>query len=234
MRLRQDFADDASLAEAAGSFFIASALEAIKAKGSFSVALSGGRGPLGMFRRLLQRASELDWPKLEIYWADERWVPFSHPDSNFGTARRLFLDLLPRPGPVLHPWDTSLVQPHEAALAYEAQLKQRFPPGGPFFDLCILGMGPDGHTASLFPGSLSLLEQEKLCLDVIQPSTKQGRLTLTLPVLNACASVLFLIQGTDKARLLDAVFAGHEPSKALPVARIEPTNGILRVFTSFC
>jgi 6-phosphogluconolactonase len=215
------FPTEAALAEAAADLFVQAGAEALAQRGSYRVALSGGRGPQGMFAALAERPRALDWAKVELYWADERWVEAGDSQSNFGEARRRWLDHWAA-GPRCFPMVGAALTPAAAAAAYAALLMGRFGAELPAFDLVLLGMGPDGHTASLFPGQASLDERQRLCLAVTQPATGQARLTLTLPVLNAARRCAFLLGGAEKAGLLARVLAGQSD---VPAARVHPAAG---------
>jgi 6-phosphogluconolactonase len=208
-----------SLASAAAQRFIQLASQSIKKTGKFTVALSGGRGPQGMFRELLKRSESVDWRVIEIFWVDERWIGFEDEQSNCGNARRLLLDALSPPPTKIFPMFIPGESPEKAAEVYERRLRGRFGAEGPFFDLCLLGMGADGHTASLFPKQEAALEQNHLCLAVKHPETGQERLTLTLPVINACRHVLFLLSGAEKSATLSAVLRGEA---TFPAALVKP------------
>jgi len=215
------FDTEAALAQAAADLFIALGKEAIAARGRFRAALSGGRGPRGLFVNLSHRPKDLDWSRVELYWVDERWVPFIESDSNYGECQRLWLDGL-APGPLRFPMYDRGLQPDTAAHAYEERLVKNFGAALPVFDLALMGMGPDGHTASLFPGQPSLEERERLCLAVRHYQTGQQRITLTLPVINASRRCVFLLSGADKAGLLAEVLAGKAD---VPAARVHPSQG---------
>lgn len=217
------FPSPSDQAQAAADLFVAWGQEALKARGVFRAALSGGSGPLGLFAALAQRPQALDWARVELYWVDERWVAPTDPASNYGEARRHWLDLLPM-GPDCSPMFNPQLQPDAAAQAYAELLQARTSEAVPVLDLILLGMGLDGHTASLFPGQASLDEDRRLCLALRHPSTGQSRLTLTLPVLNAGRRCVFLLQGSEKAALLAEVLAG---ASTLPAARIRPSQGEL-------
>jgi 6-phosphogluconolactonase len=212
--------DDADLARLAADFFIEQGKEALARRGGFNAALSGGRGPQGLFRALAGRPGALDWAKVTLYWVDERYVPFKDTDSNFGTACRLWLDHLSS-GPRLRPMYREGLDVATAAREYAAQLRSELGPGTPVLDLCLLGMGPDGHTASLFPGQPSLSESSRLCLAVKQPSSGQDRLTLSFPVINASRRVAFIAQGAEKAGLISQVLSGHSD---VPAARVRAAH----------
>ncbi|HTB34348.1 MAG TPA: 6-phosphogluconolactonase [bacterium] len=212
--------DDEDLARLAADHFIGQGREALAKRGRFNAALSGGRGPLGLFRALAGRPGDLDWSKVTLYWVDERYVPFKDPDSNFGAACRLWLDALSA-GPTLRPMFKEGMDAETASRDYAALLRSELGPGTPVLDLCLLGMGPDGHTASLFPGQPSLSESSRLCLAVRHPSSGQERLTLTYPVLNASRNVAFIANGAEKAALLAQVLAG---AADVPAARVRPAQ----------
>jgi 6-phosphogluconolactonase len=215
------FPTEAAQAEAAADLFIAWGAEAIRVQGRFRVALSGGRGPRGLFQALAKRPKALDWVKVELYWVDERWVPWESPESNYGEASRLWLAAMAQ-GPACFPMFNAASDAAASARAYEIILSQRFGQVPPVFDLILLGMGPDGHTASLFPGQASLDETRRLCLAVRQPATGQERLTLTLPVLTAARRCVFILSGAEKAELLAQVLAGKS---TVPASRVVPTHG---------
>jgi len=204
-------------AQAAADLFIACGIESIRERGGFRAALSGGRGPRGLFKNLAGRAASMDWGKVELYWVDERWVPWSDADSNYGEAGRIWLDgWATRPS--CFPMYGEGLGLENAARAYEELLVGNFGCKLPVFDLVLLGMGQDGHTASLFPGHASLDETARLCLGVRQPATGQERLTLTLPVLNAARRRVFMLGGGEKAALLAEILAGGRSD--LPAARV--------------
>jgi 6-phosphogluconolactonase len=217
------FPTEAAQAAAAADLLVAWGAEAIRVHGRFRVALSGGRGPRGLFLALAKRPKALDWSKVELYWVDERWVPWTSPESNYGEANRLWLASMAQ-GPACFPMFNGALDAAAAARAYEIILSQRFGQVPPVFDLVLLGMGPDGHTASLFPGQASLDETRRLCLAVLQPATGQERLTLTLPVLTAARRCVFILSGAEKAELLAQVLAG---TANVPAARVIPTHGEL-------
>jgi 6-phosphogluconolactonase len=203
------------------------AREAIAARGVFHVALAGGSTPRALHELLA--GSGADFSCWHVWFGDERHVPHEHADSNYRMAQESLIgpaDL--RPDHV-HPFPTQL-DPADAALAYENDLRAHLPPGQgateglPRFDLILLGMGEDGHTASLFPTDPRRHEQNKLVLAVEAPGVKHRRLTLTFPVLNAARSVLFLIAGAGKAEVLAQVL---ESSPTLPAGEVAPCDGEL-------
>ena len=216
-------ADEAEQAAVCADLFIDSGRQALGARGAYKVALSGGRGPRGLYRALEARRGDLDWGRVELYWVDERWVEPQSPESNYGEARRLWLDAwTASAGPVCHPMFRADLEPEAAADAYSALLSARVGRPWPVFDLALLGMGPDGHTASLFPGQPSLDERLRACLAVRQPASGQQRLTLTLPALNAARRCVFVLAGAEKAALLKRVLAGESD---VPAARVRPAAG---------
>lgn len=215
------FPSDAEQAEAAADLFVTLGLEALGARGRFRAALSGGRGPRLLFKHLAGRAQTLDWRKVELYWVDERWVEWKSPESNYGETRRLWLDSL-KPEPLCFPMYRGPGNPEAAAEAYEALLNHRTGTLPPVLDLVFLGMGADGHTASLFPGQSSLTETKRSCLAVRHPATGQERLTLTLPALNAARNCVFLLSGAEKAAVLVRALKG-DPE--LPAARVHWEQG---------
>lgn len=209
--------------------FISTARESVDRKGCFTVALSGGNTPRKMHRMLAAQpyAAEVDWAYTHIFWVDERCVPRDDPDSNFGAAWKDFLSRVPIPGENLHAVKGEL-PPGKGAGDYEADLADFFGLGEgdfPVFDLIFLGMGGDGHTASLFPGDPALLETRRRVVAVRGGVPEVDRVTMTLPVLNGAKRIVFLVTGREKARTVRAVLCGE--SRLLPAARIQPRNGDL-------
>lgn len=223
--------DGEALARAAADAFVQHTTMAVAERGRATVALSGGSTPKRM-GELLAGAPDRDrvpWDKLDVFWGDERWVPESSPESNAGVARRTFLDQVPIAADQVHPFPTEGDDPEAAASAYEATLRDVFavPTGIPAFDLVLLGMGDDGHTASLFPRTTALHETRALAVANRVPQLETVRLTLTYPVLNAGREVLFLIGGAGKADALAAVLTGPERPEELPAQGIRPAPGRL-------
>jgi 6-phosphogluconolactonase len=199
------------VARAAADLFVATAAEAVRTAGSFGVALSGGTTPAAFFGELRapERAGEVDWKAVHLFWGDERCVPPDHPDSNFGMAHREFLAYLPPPLPVLHRIRGE-DDPVVSAGAYEAELRgfsAGRPAGRQGLDLVFLGLGADGHTASLFPGTGALEETERWVRENTSPGPGTWRVTLTLPAIHASRLVVFLVTGREKAGILARVLA---------------------------
>lgn len=186
-------------------------------EGPFRIALSGGSTPRKLYGILARR--DLPWERLHLFLGDERYVPSDHPDSNFRMVRETLLDGSPLAPERVHRWRTEL-GPHEAAAEYEADLAREFGPGRPVFDLVLLGMGDDGHTASLFPGSPALGVTDRLTAANDVGGDKGWRLTFTFPLLNAGRRVMFLIAGAAKAPALRHVLAGQD----YPAAHVHGTE----------
>jgi 6-phosphogluconolactonase len=206
--------------------------QAIANHGRFTFVLSGGSTPRQLYSLLASEkyVSTIDWTHVDFFWGDERCVEPDHPDSNYRMARESLLDVIkPDPSRVHRMLGEEL--PERAAAAYEALLHKFFmvAPHGPppSFDLVLLGMGPDGHTASLFPGTAALDETVRWVVPNWVPETEARRLTMTFPILNAATNVLFLVTGADKAERVKQVLEHTPGSEALPAARIRPTSGLL-------
>jgi 6-phosphogluconolactonase len=237
------YPDAEALAEAAATLFVTLTREAIAARGRATVALSGGSTPLGLFRRLAtpQFVSQTNWSKIHLFWGDERFVPPDHPDSNYGAARQALIEHVPIPADQVHRMRGEL-PPETAAEEYERELRAFFAQGRdlsswPRFDLLFLGLGADGHTASLFPGAAVLHETSRWVVayfaDAAPRPTLPGlthawRITLTPPVINAARTVAFLVSGADKAECLEQVLAGPEQPDLIPAQIVRPTEGHLR------
>jgi 6-phosphogluconolactonase len=191
--------------------------------GRIAVCLTGGATPAPVYERLAVAPyrSELPWDRIHWFWTDDRFVPPGDPLSNAGMARRTLLDRIPVPPGTIHQIPTAAANPDEAATLYEAELK-RFHGSGqiagrPLFDLVLMGLGPDGHTASLFPGRAALDEKERWAIGVEDPGfdPRVPRVTLALPILAATREMLFLVSGEDKR----AAFAKVRRGDDLPAAR---------------
>jgi len=224
----QVFDDVPALTEAACRFVIERAQEAIAAHPKFTLALTGGSTPRGLYQRLSEHPT-LPWDRFELFFGDERAVPLDHPDSNAGMAR----DTLTRhpfvPPERVHRMRGELPV-EEAAADYEATLRRLFPEaaasaGVPRFDLLLLGLGPDAHVASLFPGSSALHEQKAWVVSNWVDKLGVDRITLTYPVLNQAANTLFLVAGADKAWAVQEALQGQLSLDEAPVRGVRPLSG---------
>jgi 6-phosphogluconolactonase len=219
----------AELFQAAAEEFAELAKKAVQATGQFTVALSGGSTPKGMFNLLAgEKFASIPWDKIYFFWGDERHVPPDHPDSNYRMAYEALLSKVPVPAENVFRVPTANKDADAAALAYEETLKTFFklrPGEVPRFDLILLGMGPDGHTASLFPDSAALHEDKRLVVANWVEKFKTHRITFTYPVLNNAACVTFLVAGEDKAPALHEVL--ENKNSGLPAQLVRPENGRL-------
>jgi 6-phosphogluconolactonase len=214
---------------AAAERIVSCASAAIAARGRFSWVLSGGNTPQRLYMLLATKdyASRIDWARVHFFWGDERCVPPDHPDSNYRMARESLFDVVKPPPENVHRMHGER-EPAQAAEAYAAVLREFFGlPGGvpPHFDLILLGMGDDGHTASLFPGSAALLEEERWVVANWAEKLGTWRLTFTLPVLNAARRVAFLVAGADKAGRLAQLFSREPGGAPLPAQLVRPASG---------
>lgn len=217
----------AELFEAGAAEFAALASQAVQASGKFTVALSGGSTPRTLYS-LLATKSGIPWDKICFFWGDERHVPPDNPESNYRTAHEALLSKVPvRPENIFR-IRAEEKDPATAAQQYEQSLKDFFhlsPGEFPRFDLVLLGVGPDGHAASLFPGTAALNEKQRLVVANWVPKFNTHRITFTFPVLNAAACVIFLASGPDKAEILHQVL--EKSSANLPSQRVHPSHGNL-------
>jgi 6-phosphogluconolactonase len=224
-------ANPEELARAAAEEFVNLAGEAILAKEFFTVVLSGGSTPRGLYSLLAGDASlraQLPWEKIHFFWGDERHVPPEHPDNNYRMAKDAMLSKVPVPPANVHRIRSENPDAGQAAGEYEETLRAffRLKIGEmPKFDLVLLGMGPDGHTASLFPGIQGLREQNRMIVANWVERLKDYRITMTLPLLNHAACVLFLVSGEEKAEILRAVLEGAPEREVLPAQLVHPVNG---------
>jgi 6-phosphogluconolactonase len=215
------------LSTAAAELFAAEAARAVARQGRFSVLLAGGETPRRCYELLAQAplCDRVPWERVHVFWGDERCVPAADPRSNAGMARRALLDRVPVPPEQVHAilCDRS---PREAAQAYAADLRGFFA-GPPRFDLALLGLGADGHTLSLFPGALPPDAGEQRVVVAHRPGEDMDRVTLTAPVVNAAACVVFLVAGGTKAAVLRELLEGAPDPQRLPARLIRPVGGRL-------
>jgi 6-phosphogluconolactonase len=215
------------LFEAAAAEFAARASEAVRVNGRFTVALSGGSTPKTLYA-LLATKSAIPWDKIDFFWGDERHVPPDQPESNYRMADEALLSKIPTPPENIFRIHAEEKDAAAAALQYEQTLKKFFhsaPGQFPRFDLILLGTGPDGHTASLFPGTAALNENQRLVVSNWVPKFNTHRITFTFPVLNAAACVIFLASGADKAPILHEILENSAAN--LPSQKVQPVNGKL-------
>lgn len=220
------FRDLDELSESAAANIRTLAAETVSRKGRFSVALSGGNTPRTLHHLLATRhRDEIPWESVFVFFGDERYVPHSDKESNFLMARQTLLDMVPIPASNIFPIPTNLPGAELAAAAYEEELRKVFGDRGTSFDLLILGMGKEGHTASLFPGSAALDESRKWTAAVEVPALPPRRITLTFPVLNRSAAVYFLVSGSDKSSALKEVLGDAGDYHDYPAKGIAPSTG---------
>lgn len=217
----------AELFETAAAIFTAQAAEAVRAHGRFAVALSGGSTPKALYA-LLATKPGIPWDKVCFFWGDERHVPPDDPDSNYRMVNESLLSKIQVPPENIFRIHAEEKDAATAAQQYEQTTKDFFhlsPGQFPRFDLILLGTGPDGHTASLFPGTAALNETQRLVVANWVPKFNTERLTFTYPVLNAAACVTFLASGPDKASILQEIL--ENSAAGLPSQKVRPTNGKL-------
>ncbi len=220
------FTDAEALSRGAAALFVHLAERAVATRGRFVVALSGGGTPRRSYELLAEPAfaARVAWPLVHVFWGDERCVPLDDPLSNARLAREAWLDQVPIPAAQVHPIGCQ-ANPADAARQYEDELRHFFRGGPPRFDLVFLGLGENGHTASLFPGSAALAEQERWAVEVYVPDQDLYRVTLTLPVINGAAVVAFLVAGAAKAQVLSQVLDGPRDPQRLPAQLVNPRSG---------
>ncbi len=222
------YPDLESLSRGAAGLFARLAQQAVTVRGRFSVALSGGRTPRRAYEILARPPfrEQVPWDRAHIFWGDERCVPPDDPRSNARLAREVLLDHVPLPRTRIHPFSCS-PNPAAGAREYEALLRDFFPGTSPGLDLVLLGLGEDGHTASLFPYNRALEEREAWTAAVYLPSEDLHRVTLTPAFINQAAAVAFLVAGAAKARVLREVLQGPRDPRRLPGQLINPEGGEL-------
>lgn len=203
--------------------------EQIKYRDHVYVALSGGSTPALLFDVLAaEMAQSVDWTKVHFFWVDERCVASTDPESNYGNTQKRFFEKISIPSENIHPvhgWD----DPLKEAVRYTGEILSVVPchKNFPVFDLLLLGMGNDGHTASIFPGQLDLFELNSICSVSQHPETGQKRITLTGKVINNAAEIIFLVTGDQKAEKIKSIIHNEDESKTFPAKKVKPVNGQL-------
>jgi len=217
------------ISRAAAEIFVEAAREAAAARGFFSVALSGGNTPRRLHELLAFEpfCDQIPWRKVHIFWGDERCVLPDDPRSNYRMARETLLERVALPPENIHPMRGDL-PPAQAAARYAAELQQFFDPASPIFDLILLGLGDNAHTASLFPHTPVLAESTRWVADVTIPELGMSRITLTAPLINQARQVVFLVSGAAKAHALRMVLEGAYQPLEYPAQLIHPSGARLR------
>jgi len=216
-----------ALSEAAAESLVALVEAALQESDRFTIALSGGSTPRTLYQRLAGKYRALiPWRQVQAFWGDERYVSPEDPRSNYRMARETLLDHVPIPRENVHPIPTLLPQAEDSAEAYEQELMSHFPGQWPRFDLVLLGMGPDGHVASLFPYNSALEEEARVVTAVrAEHADPPMRLTLTLPAINHAKNIYFLVAGKEKTAALERAFAENPDPKAAPASAVRPAEG---------
>lgn len=214
--------DSASLINAAAEHFVATARAAIAKRGVFYVALAGGSTPKGLYQKLTTSPylEQIDWARVHLFFGDERCVAPTHDDSNFKMARTAMIDLVPIPAENVHRMPTESGEPADVATRYAETMKEVM--AGAPFDLLLLGLGPDGHIASLFPETPALDVTDTLTTPLYVEKFDSWRVTMTYPVINAARQVIVFIAGEAKAAIVKDI--NTEAVTGLPVQRLAPEN----------
>ncbi len=220
------YPDRSALVAAALVMVVERIRAAIADRHTCSIALSGGSTPQPLYAALAQQ--DLPWHQIHIFWGDERYVPYTHPDSNYGMTKRVWLDLVPIPAANIHPMPTDLADPQLAATAYDRSISAHFGLEAgvmPNFDITLLGMGDDGHTASLFPHTAALAVVDRSV--TVGDKDGEPRLTLTIGAIDKSHTTIFLVCGASKQPALRAVFAPVGDGSAYPSRQIQPDGELL-------
>jgi 6-phosphogluconolactonase len=220
------YPDPSSLCRSAAEEVAAIALSAVDRKGKYAVALAGGSTPKKLYRTLASDyGKRLPWSRIHFFWGDERFVPGTDPLSNYKMAKEELLDRIRIPRSNIHSIATDFSDPESAALAYERDLRRHFGSSMPSFDLVILGMGSDGHIASLFPGAPALQETKRWVSAVRARATPPIRISLTLPVINAAKRIMVLVAGEKKKAAVERLLNNsHSGGSRLPAALLSPAD----------
>lgn len=217
------------LADSAAGLFFEEVVGRLKRGNDLYIALPGGKTPQIVFERLAGEPfrTEIDWSRIHFFWGDERCVPPAHPDSNYRTAAETLFKRILIPHKNIHR-ARGEARPDKEALRYESEIRETVPPaanGIPRFDWILLGLGTDGHTASLFPGASSLDEKERLCVTTVHPHSGRKRITFTPILINNAVRISFLVTGREKSEVVFEILTGAKTATRYPAARIEPLDG---------
>jgi 6-phosphogluconolactonase len=225
------YKDAEELASAGAQLFVDEAAEAVRARGRFRIGLSGGSTPRRVYELLATPAfsSRVDWKRVDLFWGDERYVAADAADSNYRMTAQALLDHVPVPPASVHRVPAEIAPPAAAASAYEDEMRRVFGGSGsvPQFDLIYLGLGANGHTASLFPHRPALHESSRLVVADFVAEVNAWRITMSLPLLNHGRTVAFLIEGAQKAQVLRDVLLGPREPERLPAQLISPQGKLL-------
>lgn len=204
----------------------------ISERDRFSIVLSGGSTPKALYEFLAEDPwrTRIEWEKTHLFWSDERWLPSSSPENNYRMTRDALISKIPIPIANVHPILTDSGTPEESAQAYEDEIRRFFGGASPEFDFVLLGVGTNGHTASLFPYRPTLHENSRLVIADYVEEVRMHRITLTAAAINTARSVAFLVTGSDKASVVAEVATGRRDPERLPAQLISPASGNLRWF----
>ncbi|MDQ7844657.1 MAG: 6-phosphogluconolactonase [Armatimonadota bacterium] len=215
-----------SLSAAVAEILAARIAAAAARQGRCSFVLSGGRTPRRLYELLRDRfADRIPWPQVDLFWSDERYVPYDDPQSNYRLAREALLDGIAIPVGNVHPIPTQYADPAEAAEAYEALIRSYFGTRPPRFDILLLGMAANGHVASLFPGHPALYERRRWIVAATVPAHPPRRVTMTFALLNKAAEVVFLVAGAAKADAVRRALAPGTTADEIPAVGVSPRSG---------
>jgi 6-phosphogluconolactonase len=227
------FRDSEATSYKAAELIVSLSAQSIAKKGTFVLALSGGSTPRMLYELLAgeQHRHLCDWKHIHIFWVDERFVPHTHRESNFRLINETLLLPASVPETNIHSVQTNVPSASDAAALYEKEIEKFFAPlpgGVPVFDCILLGIGEDGHTASLFPGNRVLREQDRFAIPVYDTTHIHPRITLSLSVLNHAENIIFLVSGKRKASTVKKIVRKENPS--LPASMIQPAHNNLFFF----
>jgi len=225
-RLISTWKDPEALSIAAALFFVMECQRCIAEKGWFAVALSGGSTPKRLYQLLATKeySRNIPWEKVFLFWSDERFVAHTDADSNYRMVKENLLDHIPIPGENIFPVPVSGTA-KEGAAQYERSLRKFFKKEKVVFDWLLLGIGEEGHTASLFPGTVILKEKKKLIKEVWVEQKQSWRISFTLPLINDAVAVVFLVTGKEKAAVLSTILAKKKGKPLLPAQMVRPGKG---------
>lgn len=225
------FGTEEKLFKAAADLIVKLSEKSIAKNSRFTIALSGGHTPKRLYELLAETsyARAINWKKTFVFWSDERCVPQSSEDNNSHMASLALLNNVRIPAENIFPVPVNF-QPAKAAVSYEQMIRTFFKEKEPAFDLVLLGLGDDGHTASLFPGNIILQEKTALVKEVFVEEKNTYRVTFTVPLINNAKNILFLVTGEDKSRIVRKVFLKPAAKQKFPAQLINPTSGNLQWF----